>query len=91
LRLYIVAKIKDKNNINRYIQVYEEVTNNLYPKFICKEINYAPNKLKRLKYIDLDKSLSYFKKLKLVKNISLILSTLSLVYFFTILYKRAQL
>lgn len=86
----IVAKIKDKSNINRYIQVYEEVTNNLYPKFICKEINYAPNKLERLKYVDLDKSLNYFKRIKLFKNISLILSALFLIYFFRVLYKSKK-
>jgi hypothetical protein len=86
----IVAKIKDKSNNNRYIEVYEEVTNNLYPKFICKEINYAPNKLERLKYIDLDKSLSYFKKLKLFKNISFFLSALSLIYLFRVLYESKR-
>lgn len=86
----IVAKIKDKSNINRYIQVYEEVTNNPYPKFFCKEINYDHNKLERLKYVDLDKSLSYFKNLKLFKSISLLLSVLSLVYYFTLLYKSRK-
>ena len=86
----IVVKLKDKSNNDRYIEVYEEVTNNPYPKFICKETNYATNKLERLKYVDLDKSLSYFKRLKLSKNISLILSALSLIYLFRVLYKSKK-
>ncbi|WP_291098457.1 MULTISPECIES: hypothetical protein [unclassified Flavobacterium] len=84
----IIAKVKDKNNNNRYIQVYEEVTNNLYPKFICKEISYSHNEFGGLKYIDLDKSLNYFKKLKLIKNISFILCVLSLVYSIKVFYLR---
>ena len=86
----IVAKLKDRRNNNRYIEVYEEVTNNPYPKFICKETNYALDKLDRLKYVDLDRSLNYFKKLKLFKNISLILSFLFLIYLFRVLYKSEK-
>ena len=86
----IVAKIKDESNNNRYIQVYEEVTNNPYPKFICKETNYTIHKLHEFKYVDLDRSLSYFKKLKLFKNISLILSVLSLMYLLRVLYKSKK-
>jgi hypothetical protein len=86
----IVAKIKDKSNNNKYIEVYEEVTNKPYPKFICKEINYTPNKLDELKYVDLDKSLSYFKSLKIFKNISLILSALSIIYLFIVFYKNKK-
>jgi hypothetical protein len=83
----IIAKIKDKNNNNRYIQVYEEITNTPYPKFIIKEIKYLPNKLDNLKYVDLDKSLSYFKKLKLLKNIFFILFIISLFYIFKIIFQ----
>ena len=86
----IVAKIKDESNNNRYIEVYEEVTNNPYPKFICKETNYTIHKLHEFKYVDLDRSLSYFKKLKLFKNISLILSVLSLMYLLRVLYKSRK-
>ncbi|MBY0487315.1 MAG: hypothetical protein K2P85_09045, partial [Flavobacteriaceae bacterium] len=86
----IIANIKDKSNNNRYIEIYEEVTNNPYPKFICKETNYALNKLEGFKYVDLNRSLSYFKKLKLFKNISLILSALSLMYLFKELYRNKK-
>lgn len=86
----IVAKVKDKNNNNRYIQVYEEVTNKLYPKFICKEISYSHNEFERLKYIDLDKSLSYFKRLKLLKNTAFISCVVFLLYIFRMFYFMAK-
>lgn len=83
----IVAKLKDKSNNYRYIEVHEEDTTNLYPKFVCKEINYALDKVDRLKYVDLDKSLSFFKILKLFKNLSIILIFLFAIYLFAVIYK----
>lgn len=62
--------IKDKNNKNRYFEISVILIKNLYPDYIFREIKIIPNKSK---YVDLDKSLKYFKTIKLIKNLFFIL------------------
>ncbi|MFV5701601.1 hypothetical protein ACM55F_06980 [Flavobacterium sp. XS2P12] len=86
----IVAKVKDNNNKNRYIEIYEEVTNALYSNFICKEMRYPPDEYDDLKYIDLDKSLVYFKRFKLIKNLTIVLFVFMSLYGLRLFYLRRK-
>jgi hypothetical protein len=87
----IVANVKDEKNNNRYINIYEEETNSLYPNFILKELKYKPSEFSNIKYIDLDKNLQYFKILKLVKNLIFGLWIISILYGFKLFYKKKRL
>lgn len=84
----IIANIKDEKGNNRHIEIYEEASNSLYPKYFCNEINFKPVTIQGIKYINLDKSLEYLKKMKFIKNTTFILWLLSTIYFLKLLLWR---
>lgn len=75
----ITVNIKDQKNENRYFEISVELVNNLYPNYIFKVFKILPNEST---YVDLDKSLIYFKGIKLIKNLCFILFVFMTVYLF---------
>lgn len=82
----VTIKVRDISNKTRYIEIQENSDKN-NEDFVFKELSFTKSDIK---YIDLDYNLSYFKRIKLIKNISLILSVLSLIYLFRVLYKNKK-
>jgi hypothetical protein len=75
----IIVNIKDKKNRNRYFEISVELVDKLYPNYIFKEFKILPNEST---YVDLDKSLIYFKGIKLMKNSCFILFVFMIVSLF---------
>lgn len=65
----IIVKFKDNDNKQRFLKIYEEVTNDLNPKINIEEMKYAPLDDNDLKYIDLNLDLNYLKRYRLFKNL----------------------
>ncbi|MBD0726710.1 hypothetical protein B6A10_16180 [Flavobacterium sp. L1I52] len=65
----IIVKFKDNDNKQRFLKIYEEVSNDLHPKINIEEMKYAPLDDYDLKYIDLNLDLSYLKRYRLFKNL----------------------
>ncbi|GIZ09484.1 hypothetical protein FUMI01_22110 [Flavobacterium sp. UMI-01] len=65
----IIVKFKDNDNKQRFLKIYEEVTNDLHPKINIEEMKYAPLDHNDLKYIDLNLDLNYLKRYRLFKNL----------------------
>lgn len=86
----IIASVLDSESKKRYIEIYEESSNELYPNFICNEMKFPPDEFSDVDYIDLEKSLDYFKRLKLIKNLSFLLWVISVLYLLRTIIKSKR-
>jgi hypothetical protein len=82
----IVAAVIDEKDNDRYINIYEEETNSLYPNYICEELKYKPSEYSGIRYIDLNKSLKYFKSLNLIKKLIFVSWIIITLYSFRLFY-----
>ncbi|WP_068597637.1 hypothetical protein [Vaginella massiliensis] len=80
----LIAEVVNESNITKYISIVPIQSNNEYPNYTIEEVLLRDFKTTDYKYVNLDYSIQYFKKLKSLRYvivICFILTIANIIYY----------